>query len=125
MKNIRNYGLVTGRLAKGLTVQGNKDGSRKILFTVAAQDNYVDKEGNRGTQFIQLEAFIPANRENNGVYEHLDCGDLISVSYSVRNNNYKNKDGVMVYNLVLLADEIALLESKASKEARLAAKAAS
>ena len=125
MKNIRNYGMVTGRLAKGLTIHGNKDGSRKILFTVAAQDNYTDKEGNRGSQFIQLEAFIPANRENNGVYEHLDCGDLISASYSVRNNNYKNKDGVMVYNLVLLVDEVALLESRASKEARLAAKAAS
>lgn len=125
MKNIRNHGLVTGRLAKGLTIQRNKDGSRKVLFTIAAQDNFVDKNKVRGTQFIPLEAFIPADRKGNGAYEYLDCGDLVSVSYSIRNNNYTNKDGVKVYGIVLMADEVALLESKASKEARQEAKAAS
>lgn len=124
MKNIRNYGIATGRLTRGLTIHNNKDGSRKILFTVAAQDNYVDKEGNRNSQFIPLEAFIAASQKTNGVYDYLDCGDLISASYSIRNNTYKNKDGETIYGQVLLVDDIALLESKASKEARQAAKAA-
>ena len=48
---------------------------------------------------------------------------MVSCSYTVQNNNYKNKNGEMVYDLVLLVDSIALLESKISKEARLAAKA--
>lgn len=122
MKNIRNYGIVTGRLTKDPAVYNNNDGSRKIRFTVAAQNQFTDGEGNRGSQFIPLEAFIPARQQGNGPYDYLDCGDLVSCSYTVQNNNYKGKDGEMVYGLVLLVDSIALLESKTSKEARLAAR---
>ncbi len=122
MKNIRNYGIVTGRLTKDPAVYNNNDGSRKIRFTVAAQDHFTDGGGNRGSQFIPLEAFIPAKQTGNGPYDYLDCGDLVSCSYTVQNNNYKDKGGEMVYGLVLLVDSIALLESRTSKEARLAAK---
>jgi len=124
MRNTRNFGVATGRVSKGLTIHNNKDGSRKIQFTVAAPDNYVGKDGNRGTQFIPLEAFIPASQKGNGAFDYIDCGDMVSISYSIRNNNYTGKDGVPVYGLTLMADDVALLESKASKEARQAAKAA-
>lgn len=120
MKNIRNYGMVTGRLAKDLEVYNNRGGSRKILMLVAAQDNYTDRDGNRGCQFIPLEAFVPPGQRDNGVFEYLGCGDLISCSYSVRNNQYTGKDGKTVYNNVLQIEEVALLESKAAKEARQA-----
>lgn len=122
MKNIRNYGIVTGRLTKDPAVYNNNDGSRKIRFTVAAQNQFTDGDGNRGSQFIPLEAFISARQQGNGPYDYLDCGDLVSCSYTVQNNNYKDRNGEMVYGLVLLVDSIALLESKTSKEARLAAK---
>lgn len=122
MKNIRNYGIVTGRLTKDPAVYNNSDGSRKIRFTVAAQNQFTDSDGNRGSQFIPLEAFIPAKQADNGPFDYLDCGDLVSCSYTVQNNNYKDRNGEMVYGLVLLVDSIALLESRTSKEARLAAK---
>lgn len=122
MKNIRNYGIVTGRLTKDPAVYNNNDGSRKIRITVAAQNQYTDSEGNRGSQFIPLEAFIPAKQTGNGPYDYLDCGDLVSCSYTIQNNNYRDRNGEMVYGLVLQVDSIALLESKTSKEARLAAK---
>ena len=48
MKNIRNYGIVTGRLTRDPAVYNNNDGSRKIRFTVAAQDHFTDGGGNRG-----------------------------------------------------------------------------
>lgn len=124
MKNIRNYGIVTGRLTKDPAVYNNADGSRKVRFTVAAQDQFTDGHGNRGSQFIPLEAFIPAKQQGNGAYDYLDCGDLVACSYTVQNNNYKNKSGEMVYGLVLLVDSVALLESRTSKEARLAAREA-
>lgn len=122
MKNIRNYGVVTGRMAKDLKVYSNRDGSRKVLMLVAAQDNYTDRDGNRRCQFIPLEAFIPADQQGDGVFGYLGCGDLISCSYSVRNNTYTDKDGKTVYNNVLLVEEVALLESRAAKEARQSAK---
>lgn len=122
MKNLRNQGMVIGRLARDPMVYNNRGGSRKILLTVAAQDNYVDKDGKRQSQFVSLEAFVRANQRGNGVYDCVQQGDLISCSYSVRNNTYTDKNGETVYGQVLLVDEVALLESKAAKEARLAAK---
>lgn len=94
--------------------------AKKIQFSIAAPDNYVDREGNRGSQFIPLEALINAAQKTNGIYDYLNCCDLANVSYSVRNNNYTEA----VYGMALLADNMSLLENKASKEARLAAKAA-
>lgn len=120
MKNIRNYGMVTGRLAKDLEVYNNRGGSRKILMLVAAQDNYTGRDGKRNCQFIPLEAFVPSGQKDNGVFEYLGCGDLVSCSYSVRNNTYTDKDGKTVYNNVLQIEEVALLESRAAKEARQA-----
>lgn len=120
MKNIRNYGMVTGRLSRDITVFTNRDGSRKIKFTVAAQDHFTNSHGEYESQFIPLEAFIPAKQRNNGPFDYMDKGDLVSCSYTIQNNNYKDKDGEMVYALILLVDNVALLESKTSKEARLA-----
>ena len=120
MKNIRNYGMVTGRLTRDPQVFENRDGSRKIKFTVAAQNHFTNGQGEYDSKFIPLEAFIPAKQQNNGPFDYLDKGDLVSCSYSVQNNNYKDGNGEMVYGLILLVDNIALLESKTSKEARLA-----
>lgn len=122
MKNMRNFGIVTGRLTKDPTFYENRDGSRKVRFTVAAQDQFTDREGNRNSQFIPLEAFIPASQQSNGAYAYMNQGDLVSCSYTVQNNNYRDRNGETVYGLALLVDSITLLESKASKEARQTAK---
>lgn len=120
MKNIRNYGMVTGRLVRDPKVCINRDRSRKILFTVAALDNYKDKDGHRSSQFISLEAFVSGSQEENGVYGYLNHGDLVTCAYSVQSNIYTDKDGHTVYGQVLLVNEVVLLESKAVKEARQA-----
>ena len=72
MRNIRNYGMVTGRLVRDFKVCNNRDGSRKILFTVAAADNYKRKDERYHSQFISLEAFIPGNQKDNGVYDYIN-----------------------------------------------------
>lgn len=118
MRNIRNYGVLTGRLTKEPMIYDNRDGSRKIRFTLAVQDSFTDSEGNRGSQFIPLEAFISAKKQGNGVYDYLDRGDFITCSYTVQNNNYTDKNGEKVYGLALLVDTVSILESRASKEAR-------
>ncbi len=120
MKNIRNYGMVTGRLVRDFKVCNNRDGSRKILFTVATANNYKSKDGHYHSQFISLEAFVSGKQKDNGVYDYINSGDLITCSYSVQTNTYTNKDGNTVYGQVLMVNDVALLESKAVKEARQA-----
>lgn len=120
MKNMKNFGMVTGRLTKDPDFYDNRDGSRKVRFTVAAKNRYADREGKRNSQFIPLEAFISADHEGNGVYDCLEQGDLVTCSFTILNNNYRDKNGSMVYGLSLLVDDVTLLETKASKEARQA-----
>ena len=52
MKNIRNYGVATGRLTRDVTVFTNKDGSRKIKFTVAAQNHFTNGQGEYDSQAL-------------------------------------------------------------------------
>lgn len=122
MKNIRNNGTIIGRPTKDPVIFTNKDGSRKVMLSIAVQDNYTGKDGKKNTQFVSLEGFVRADKPNNGVYDIIHEGDLIGVEFSVRSNNYQ-KNGEMVYSQVLFIEGIDLLESKVITDARQARKA--
>ena len=120
--NQRNFGIAEGRLTKDVVIFPNSDGSKKAMVTVAVQDNFAGKDGKKDSQFINLEAFIPAGKDSNGVYDLMHTGDLVGLEYTVRTNNYE-KDGEMQYGQVLLIQNVDLKESKAVTDARMAGKA--
>lgn len=123
MFNLNNYGVATGRLTADPFVYQNADGSQKVRITLAASDNYKNADGKRSTQFLPFEAFIPAER-NLGVFGMIHSGDKISIAYTVKNNNYRDKStNEMIYGIVLQIEKISLEESKATTAARQAAKA--
>lgn len=127
MFNLENYGIISGRLVSDPQIYENADGSRKIRITLAASNNYRNKDGSRSAQFIPLEAFIIANKakKDNGVFDLMHIGDKITVSYTVKNNNYTDRStGKPVYGLVLQIENVKLDESKATTAARQEAKAA-
>lgn len=123
MFNLNNYGVATGRLTADPFVYQNADGSQKVRITLATNDNYKNADGKRSTQFLPFEAFIPAER-NLGVFDMIHTGDKISVAYTVKNNNYRDKTtNEMIYGIILQIEKISLEESKATTTARQAAKA--
>lgn len=122
MLNIRNNGQTIGRLTRDPKVFPNKDGSRKIMLTVAAQDNFKNREGQRGAQYVPFEAFVAAKNENNGVYDLLHEGDLIAVQYTVKTPSYTDGNGQMQYKLSLVPENIDMLESKTVTQQRAAKK---
>ena len=123
MLNLNNYGIVTGRLTTDPFIYQNNDGSRKIRITLAVSDNYKNPDGKRSTQFLPLEAFIPVDRKL-GVFDMVHAGDKISAAYTVKNNNYTDKNtNKMIYGLVLQIERISVEESKTTTTARQAAKA--
>ena len=123
MLNLNNYGIVTGRLTTDPFIYQNNDGSRKIRITLAVSNNYKNPDGKRSTQFLPLEAFIPVDRKL-GVFDMIHAGDKISAAYTVKNNNYTDKNtNKMVYGLVLQIERISFEESKTTTTARQAAKA--
>lgn len=123
MINPGNFCVTIGRLTDDVRVFANKDGSRKIRFTLACEDNHKDRAGNRGTQFIPVEAFVSKTNPDNGIFERIHKGDLIEAISTIKNNNYTDAQGVMQYQTILFCENIKLLESKTVTDARLAGRA--
>lgn len=121
--NQNNMGFVTGRLVRDISVNNNSDGSKKVKYTIAAQNNFKGKDGKRGVAYVPIDAFIPAGKDL-GVHNLMHKGDLVSVEYTVTPNNYTDKEGKAVYGITLLERGVELRESKAVTDARAAKNAA-
>lgn len=117
--NIKNYGVIIGRLTKDIVVFPNSDGSKKVMLTVAAQDNFKNAAGERGTQFVNLEAFVSNQSQGLGVYEYMHKGDLVGIGYTVKSNSYE-KNGETIYTQVLQVTDVDLMESKSAQARRAA-----
>lgn len=113
MANPNNNGTVIGRLARDPQIFVNGDGSRTVYVTVAAQNNFISRDGSRHAEYISLETFIPADREN-GVYGLIHQGDLVATTYSVRVTEYNGE-----YTTRLVIDNVQMLEGKGTTSARL------
>lgn len=124
--NTNNFGIAIGRLTADPVFFANSNGSAKVKFTIAARDNFKSKDTNGAqvvkSQFIPLEAYI-ANPQGRQIYTMLKKGDKVSVSYSVRTNNYADKNGEMHYGIILFVESIQFEESKTQAAARRAAQA--
>lgn len=123
--NIRNYGVAIGRLTRDPKVFTNKDGSKKVLLTLACTDNFRSgPDKTKATQFVSLEGFVSKNANGLGVYDHMGKGDLIGVDYAVRSNVFKNAQGEDEYRTVLAIQGVELMESKSVTTARHAGEGA-
>lgn len=120
--NMNNFAIVRGRLVADPAVFANKDGSSKVKFTVATEDNYKGKDGKRGAQMIAVEAFTKDYTKS--PYSKIHKGDKVSLECSLRNNNYTDKDGKPVYSTIVFVEAIQFEESKSVTEARAAENAA-
>lgn len=118
--NFRNHFQAAGRLTQDPAVFDNKDGSKKVRFTLAVKDNYTGKDGERDSQFLPVEAFVTADaaaKNGIGVYGSMHKGDFVAVTGQIKNNNYE-KDGVQHYDLVLSIETRDLLEPKSVTDQR-------
>ena len=94
-----------------------KEFGKDVAGITMAIDNGRDKKGNdRPSTFIEFKCFAPT------VYNNLKPGMLLMVTAHLNNNSYE-KNGETIYSLDVVADCIEFLESKATVEAREAAKA--
>lgn len=95
----------------------NEYSKDKAANVTLAIDNGVDKDGTpRKPSYIQLKSFTPAS------YNAAKVGMKVNVYGHITPNEYV-KDGEKQYNTDLVADYIESLESKATVDAREAAKA--
>ncbi|WP_294549253.1 single-stranded DNA-binding protein [uncultured Pseudoflavonifractor sp.] len=111
--NTRNYGVVIGRLVRQPKVYENRDGSHKVLYTLAVSRNFSNKEGKRDSDFVNLEAFLPArSRLDQSVYSCIRVGELMAVRYTIRTSTYTDANGEGRFGTSLLTQDVELLEGK-------------
>ena len=109
MMNLSNFGVVTGRLVKDPAVYTNSDGSRKTKITIATQNNYRNSQtGEKEAQFLPLEYFTPADRDDLQVFNYMYKGDKVTIQYTLKN---------VQYTIVLQIENIRLDETKSSTHA--------
>lgn len=121
--NTRNHGTAIGRLASDPRFFENKDNSRTVRFTVLVDQDFVNANGERGTDAVPVERFIPADRSN-GVFDMAHQGDLVQVSYRATTDSYVDRNGERRYVTKLIVSDVQLLESRKVTTARLAKRAA-
>ncbi|PUB32542.1 single-stranded DNA-binding protein [Promicromonospora sp. AC04] len=119
MSNPRNNGTVVGRLANDPKVFENKDGSKKVLFTVFADRNYTNAQNERQSDGIPVEAFVRSQTQGLGPYSNIHKGDLVAVGYTLRMDRY-SKNGEQIFDLKVTAEDITFLEPRSVTQARLA-----
>lgn len=118
--NTNNFAIIRGRLTADPAVFANKNGSSKVKFTIAAEDNY-KTDGKRESQMIPVETY--AKDFAKSPFAHIHKGDKITAECSLRNNNYE-KDGQKIYSTIVFVENITFEESKSVTEARIAERAA-
>lgn len=121
--NPKNFGVAIGRLASDPLFFNNRDGSRTVRFTVLVDQDFVNAGGERGTDAVSVERFIPNDR-GNGVFDMIHQGDLVEVSYRVTTDSYVDRNGERRYVTKLIVSDVQMLESRKVTTERLAKRAA-
>ena len=121
--NTRNYGIALGRLAGDPRFFENSDGSRTVRFTVLVDQDFTDRNGERGTDAIPVERFIPNDRSN-GVFDMIHKGDLVEVAYRVTTDSYTDRSGERHFATKLIVADVQMLESRETTSKRLAKRVA-
>ena len=121
--NPKNFGVAIGRLASDPRFFNNRDGSRTVRFTVLVDQDFVNAGGERGTDAVSVERFIPNDR-GNGVFDMIHQGDLVEVSYRVTTDAYVDRNGERRYVTKLIVSDVQMLESRKVTTERLAKRAA-
>lgn len=120
--NPKNFGVAIGRLASDPRFFDNRDGSRTVRFTVLVDQDFVNAGGERGTDAVSVERFIPNDR-GNGVFDMIHQGDLVEVSYRVTTDSYVDRNGERRYVTKLIVSDVQMLESRKVTTERLAKRA--
>ena len=100
--NPSNNGTLIGRLASDPKFFANADGSRRLLATIAVDDNFKNRAGERHTQFVQVESYLPADKTLG--WGNTGKGDLVAVPFKVDTTPYTDSAGETHYPVRLVAE---------------------
>jgi single-strand DNA-binding protein len=124
MSNPVNHGTLVGRLARDPKVFSNADGSQKVVFTVFANRNFKNAQGEVLSDAIPVEAFVRKETDiAKTPFASIHRGDQVALNTALRMDSYV-RNGENVYDLKVVVEDITFLESRQVTQARLAERVA-
>lgn len=102
----------SGRLVKDPDIRYVKDNKALANFTIAVERQY-KRDGEQTADFFNVTCF---DKKAEFVEKCLNKGTKIILTGRLENNDYTNKDGVKVYQVRIVAEDIEFAESKKASE---------
>jgi single-strand DNA-binding protein len=106
---------LTGRLTKPVELRYTQNGVAVGSFTLAVDRQFTTQNGDREADFINCVIW---RKSAENLSNFTRKGSMIGVMGHVQTRNYDNNQGQHVYVTEVVVDNFALLESKATTEAR-------
>lgn len=104
--------ILMGRLTRDPeTMYSQGDSTMAIAKFTLAVDRRFKRQGEPDADFFNCTAF---RKQAEFVQNYLKQGTKVVLSGRVQNDNYTNKDGVKVYSVQIIVEEIEFAESKAA-----------
>ncbi|WP_405610671.1 single-stranded DNA-binding protein [Polaribacter sp. Asnod1-A03] len=111
MNTLRNKVQLIGRLGQEPEIITFKDGNKMAKFSMATDDSYKDREGNRVERSYWHNIVIKGGLVN-VVENYLNKGQEIAVEGKITNRSYNTKEGEKKYVTEILVNELLMLGGK-------------
>ncbi len=103
-----NKVIVTGRLTRDPESRVSQSNMEVSRFSVAAQGDFVNKNGERDVEFINCVAFGGLASTIN---KYCRKGRLIGIQGRIRNNSYTAQDGTKRYTTDIVVEQMEFLST--------------
>ena len=106
-----NKVILTGRLTRDPESRMSQSNMEVSRFSLACQSDFVNKDGQRDTEFINCVAF---GRLANTINRFCKKGTMIGAQGRIRNGSYDAQDGTKRYTTDVVVDKMEFLSSRNS-----------
>ena len=111
MNTLRNKVQLIGRLGQDPEIVTFKDGNKIAKFSMATDDSYKDKGGNKVERVFWHNIVIKGNLVT-VVENYINKGQEIAVEGKLTNRSYDTKEGEKRYITEVLVNELLMLGGK-------------
>ena len=104
-----NKVMLVGRLTRDPELRTTPGGMAVTRFTIAVSQNFTNKNGERGADFISCSAW---GRQADNISKYCHKGTLVSAEGRIRTGSYTAQDGTKRYTTEVVCETVNFLSSK-------------
>ena len=106
-----NKVLLVGRLTRDPELRTTPSGMAVTRFTLAVSQNFTNRNGERGADFINCSAW---GRQADNISKYCRKGTLVSAEGRIKTSSYEGQDGNRRYTTEVVCDTVNFLSTKSS-----------